>query len=264
MLPKTLRIEGLPDNKNRAALMWGPLVLAGDLGPERGARGPGAGSNLVPSFVTAEKPIGEWLQPAPDRLGIFRTVGVGRALDGAEKEVEFAPFYRLHRRTYGVYWDLYTPDAWRRKLDEYAVEVAKKKKLEAATIGFVQPGADTEKSFNQQGEETNQDRIDGRTGRRTRKWFSYELPIDPATTLVVTFHTDERAKRSMEIFVDSQRVGERTAERTTPGSPTGRFFDVDYKLAPELLKDKKKVTVKFQATGGNETPTVFGVRTVRQ
>jgi DUF1680 family protein len=264
MLPKTLRIEGLPDNKNRAALMWGPLVLAGDLGPERGARGPGAGSNLVPSFVTAEKPIGEWLQPAPDRLGIFRTVGVGRALDGAEKEVEFAPFYRLHRRTYGVYWDLYTPDAWRRKLDEYAVEVAKKKKLEAATIGFVQPGADTEKSFNQQGEETNQDRIDGRTGRRTRKWFSYELPIDPATTLVVTFHTDERAKRSMEIFVDSQRVGERTVERTTPGSPTGRFFDVDYKLAPELLKDKKKVTVKFQATGGNETPTVFGVRTVRQ
>ena len=35
VLPKTLRIEGLPDNKNRAALMWGPLVLAGDLGPER-------------------------------------------------------------------------------------------------------------------------------------------------------------------------------------------------------------------------------------
>jgi hypothetical protein len=28
-----------------------------------------------------------------------------------------------------------------------------------------------------------------------------------------------------------------------------------------LIKDKKKVTVKFQAVGGNETPTVFGVRT---
>lgn len=36
-----------------------------------------------------------------------------------------------------------------------------------------------------------------------------------------------------------------------------------YKLPVELLKDKKKVTVKFQATGENETPTVFGVRTVR-
>lgn len=259
VLPKTLRIEGLPDNRNRAALMWGPLVLAGDLGPERR----GASADLVPSFVTADKPVGEWLQPEPDRLGVFRTVGVGRVLDGAEKEVEFVPFYRLHRRTYGVYWDLYTADAWRQKLDAYASEVAQQKKLEAATIGFVQPG-DTEKNFNQQGEETNQDRIDGRSGRRTKKWFSYELPIDPATTMVVTFHTDERTKRSMEILVDGQRVGERTAERTTPGSPTGRFFDVEYKLPAELSKDKKKVTVKFQATGGNETPTVFGVRMIRK
>ena len=34
-LPKTLRKEPLPDNLERFALMWGPLVLAGDLGPER-------------------------------------------------------------------------------------------------------------------------------------------------------------------------------------------------------------------------------------
>ncbi len=33
VLPKTLRTEPLPDNPNRVALMWGPLVLAGDLGP---------------------------------------------------------------------------------------------------------------------------------------------------------------------------------------------------------------------------------------
>jgi hypothetical protein len=38
---------------------------------------------------------------------------------------------------------------------------------------------------------------------------------------------------------------------------------VEYKLPAELIRDKKKVTVKFQATGGNETATVFGVRTVR-
>ena len=32
VLPKTLRTEPLPDNPNRLAVMWGPLVLAGDLG----------------------------------------------------------------------------------------------------------------------------------------------------------------------------------------------------------------------------------------
>jgi DUF1680 family protein len=46
VLPKTLRLDGLPDNKNRAALMWGPLVLAGDLGPERR----GGPSEPIPSF----------------------------------------------------------------------------------------------------------------------------------------------------------------------------------------------------------------------
>ncbi len=52
-------------------------------------------------------------------------------------------------------------------------------------------------------------------------------------------------------------------ERYPPGSPTGRFYDVDYVLPAELVKDKQKVTVRFQATGGNETATVFGIRMVR-
>ena len=33
-LPKVVRTEPLPDNASRMALMWGPLVLAGDLGAE--------------------------------------------------------------------------------------------------------------------------------------------------------------------------------------------------------------------------------------
>ena len=35
VFPKTLWFEALADNQNRGALMWGPLVLAADLGPER-------------------------------------------------------------------------------------------------------------------------------------------------------------------------------------------------------------------------------------
>jgi hypothetical protein len=79
----------------------------------------------------------------------------------------------------------------------------------------------------------------------------------------VTYNTDERGRRSGEVIVDSQRLGEQSIERSPPGSATGRFFDVEYKIPAELIKDKKKITVKFQATGGNETATVFGVRTVR-
>lgn len=262
VLPKTLRIEGLADNPNRAALMWGPLVLAGDLGPERR----GGPSEPIPSLVTAAKPVTEWLQPVRDNLGVFRTSGVGRTTDDQAKEVEFVPFYRLHRRTYGVYWDLYSPLDWTRKIEESAAEKAKLQKLEAATVAYVQPGdAEIEKAFNQQGEESTPDRNHGRTGRRARKWFSYDLPLNSTgpLSLIVTYTTEERAKRSFDILIDGQRVGEGTIERYPPGSATGRFFDVDYKIPADLVKDKKKLAIRFQASGGNETAGVFGIRIIR-
>jgi len=262
VLPKTLRVERLADNKDRAALMWGPLVLAGDLGPERR----GGPAEPVPSLVASEKPVTEWLQPVPDSVGGFRTATVGRSADGQTKDVEFVPFYRLHRRTYAVYWDLYTPDGFTRKTEELAAEKSKLQKLEAATVSFLQPGdAEREKPFNQQGEETAPDRAMGRMGRRAKKWFSFDLPVDATRpmALVVTYGTEERAKRSFEVFVDGQRVGEGTVERYPPGGPSGRVYDIDYKLPAELVKDKKKLTVKFQSSGGNETATVYGIRIIR-
>ena len=262
VLPKMLWGEALADNQNRAALMWGPLVLAADLGPER-RDGP---TEPIPSLVTNDKPVVEWLQPVPDNLGVFRTAGVGRDSEDQAKEVDFLPFYRLHRRTYAVYWDLYNRDEWTKKIAELAGERAKQQKLEAATVAFLQPGnTEREKAFNQQGEETGPERVLGRAGRRARKWFSFDLPVESGKplALVVTYNPEERTKRSFEILVDGQRIGEGMIERFPPGSPTGRFYDLDYKIPAELVKDKKKVTVRFQATGGNETATILGIRLVR-
>ncbi len=262
VLPKVLRIEGLPDNQRRAALMWGPLVLAGDLGPERRG-GPATES---PSLVTAEKPVTEWLQPVADNLGVFRTVGVGRSADDKASEVEFVPFYRLHRRTYSVYWDLYTNDGWTRRIEELNAARARQQRLEAATIALVSPGdAEKEKTFDLKSEESNVDRIMGRAGRRSKKWFSFELPVERGKplALVITLNPEERAKRSFDVVIDGQKIGEGAIDRFPPGSPTGRFYDVDYKIPAELVKDKQKLTVRFQATGGNETATVFAIRLVR-
>lgn len=262
VLPKKLHIEGLADNKRRAALMWGPLVLAGDLGPEQR----GAGPKESPALVTAEKPLTEWLQPVADNLGVFRTVGVGRTTDGQTNEVQFVPFYRLHRRTYSVYWDLDTDESWTKKIEDLKAERATQQKLEAATVTFAQPGdSEKEKAFNVRSEESSPETRHGRLGRRAKKWFSYDLSVDPAKpiALVVTFNSEERAKRSFEVLLDGQRIGEGMIERYPPGSPPGRFYNVDYKIPAELVKDKQKMTIRFQSTGGNETATVFGVRIVR-
>lgn len=104
-------------------------------------------------------------------------------------------------------------------------------------------------------------RADGRAGRRAAKWFSYDLAVDPAQPLglVATYNADTRRARAFEILIDGQRL----AEQAIPESSESRFFDVTYRIPPELVRDKSRVTVRFQAASGNETAPVFGVRIIR-
>lgn len=254
-LPKTLRLEPLPDNPRRVAVLWGPLVLAGDLGPEDG--GPKSTLDDVPVFVAAERPVADWLKPMPGQPGHFRTEGVGK-----DREVDFVPFYRLHRRTYGIYWDVFTPQEFEQRAAELAAQREKQRKLAAATVGYAQPGEmQAERDANLQGESTEPVRVLGRPGRRGTKWFSFDLPVDPAhpLALVVTYNHDEWQQRTFDILVDGTRVGQQTIERRGPM----RFFDVEYAVPAEAVRGKQKVTVKFQATGGNEIGAVYGLRMIR-
>jgi hypothetical protein len=205
--------------------------------------------------------VSDWLKPAPDKPGVFRTEGVGR-----DRDVELAPFYRLHRRAYSVYWDLFTPVEWKKRENEIAADRERARKREAATVSFVQPGeTESERGFNQQGEDTSQVRMFGLTGRRASKWFSFDMPVDAAhpMTLIATYHSEERQTRTFEILIDGARVGVQAIERHRPGSSSGRFFDVEYAIPAEIVKGKQKVTVRFQATGDNGTAAVFGVRLIR-
>jgi DUF1680 family protein len=266
-LPKTLRQEPLPDNPRRVAMMLGPLVLAGDVGPEqprpRREWEPGAPTPLLPppapALIAAERAPETWLVPVDGKPGAFRTSGVG-----ISQELEFTPFYKLHRRRYGIYWDLFTPAEWEQKRKSYAAELEKQRRLEAATVGFVQPGQmQAERDANQQGEETTPAQVQGRFGRRGSKWFSFDLPVDPSRpmTLVVTYTNDEPQKRSFDVLVGTTKVGEQAIERRSPEKDV-TFFDVEYKLPPDLVKGEK-VTVRFEATQGNNTGTVVGLRMLR-
>ena len=280
VLPKALHLQPAPDNPRRAAVMWGPLVLAGDLGPEpprpqgRGGQS-SAGSAFagvsadrlpaprpapvdVPVLVAAEKPITEWLEPIDDKPGSFRSVGVGR-----ERDVEFVPFYRLHRRTYSAYWDFFTPGEYEKRKTELEAETTRLRALEAATVAQLTAGEmQPERDFNQQGEDTSISRpVHGRRGRLASGWFSFDFPVEPERPMAVvaTYHRDSRRPRSFEIVVDGHKIGEEKFEI----SSEDRFFDMTYPIPAELVKGKEKVTVRFQATDGNDTATVFIIRMIR-
>ena len=260
VIPKTLRKEALADNPNRFAVMWGPLVLAGDLGPAltfEQARSP---KPEVPVLVASAQPVANWLKPVSGKPGTFRTSGVG-----LKQEIDFAPFYLLPRRRYAVYWDMYTPAEWTKRETEYRAREEKQKMLEAATIGFAQPGQmQAERDSNQQGEGSSPVRVEERFGRNATSWFSLDVPVDPArpVTLIVTYSNENRGTSSCDVLVDGRKIGEQTGARRSPEAEV-RFFDVEYKLPADLLAGKKKITVRFEGTGSRPTPSVFGIRTVR-
>ena len=257
VIPKTLRKEALPDNPNRFAVMWGPLVLAGDLGPEIGGRSVGPD---VPVLVAPEQPVANWLKPVDGKPGTFRTTGVG-----LKQEIDFVPFYQLPRRRYAVYWDMYAPAEWTKRETEFRAGEEKQKKLEGATIGFVQPGQmQAERDSNQQGEGSAPVRVENRFGRNASKWFSFDLPVDPAhpLALIVSYSNDNAGQTACDVLVEGKKVGEQTGTRRSPEQEV-RFYDVEYRVPADLVADKKKVTVRFEATNGRSTPSVFGIRVVR-
>lgn len=269
-LPKALHLKATPDNPRRAAVMWGPLVLAGDLGPEpeRRGRGEGQAPNQAnapsappqavepPVLVAREKPIGDWLQPVAGSPGRFRTVGVGN-----DRDVELAPFYRTHRRTYAAYFDILTPAEFKARAADIAAERERRRKLEAATIVLIEPGnTEREREFNQQGENIQLPTEGGRPGRRGQ-WIAYDLPVSPEgeTSLVVTWFRSARRPRTFEILVDGQRL----ALVELPVAAKAEFFDTEFPIPAALAQGKTKVTVRFQPAGDSSIATLFGVRMIR-
>jgi len=267
-LPKSLRLEPTPDNRQIAAIMWGPLALASDLGPRVEGRAEAAAAPPVPAYVAADRPVTEWVVPA-SRPGDFRAQGVARAPAqpaAAAIDVSLTPFYRTHRRRYSVYFDVLTPAEFEAKAAQMAADRERARRLDAATLGFVQPGEmQPERDFNYQSDPADRavQRAGGRPYRAGPGWFSFDLPVDGSgdIALVVTYFNDlglPPASGNFEILVDGTSV-----VRFQPNATATGFYDARYAVPVDAVRGKTKVTVRFQASGNGRIAPVFGVRTIR-
>lgn len=266
-LPKSLRLEPTPDNHQIAAIMWGPMALASDLGPRTENRAEAAAAPPVPVYVAAGRPINEWIVPT-SRPGDFQAKGVARvpAQPSAPSDVSLTPFYRTHRRRYSIYHDVLTPAEFDAKSAELAAERERVRKLEAATLGFVQPGEmQPERDFNYQSDPAERavQRAAGRANRGGPGWFSFDMPVDGsgAIAIVVTYLNDlglPPASGKFEILVDGTSIA-----RFEPNATATGFYDARYAVPADVARGKSKITVRFQSAPDGRIAPVFGVRTVR-
>ncbi|PYQ20565.1 MAG: hypothetical protein DMF81_18260, partial [Acidobacteria bacterium] len=117
-LPMSLRQEAMPDDPKTIALLYGPLVLAGDLGREGLSESVRYGPSVppmrrvppveVPALVVADAAkVLAGVKPVPGSSRSFRTEGIGRPRD-----VTLVPFYSASDQRYTVYWNVYAPAEW--------------------------------------------------------------------------------------------------------------------------------------------------------
>jgi len=256
-IPMSLRLESMPDNPNRVAVCYGPLVLAGDLGPEDDPKA--VESIYVPVFITENKPVHQWIKPLEGLTSTFTTFNVGKPRD-----ITLKPFYKTHNQRYSIYWDIFTEEQWNIRESEYRAEVDSKNKLEKITVDFIQPGEmQPERDHNLKGEKTEAGLGMERKWREAYHggWFSFDMQIetDEQLSLVCTYWGGDSGKRTFNILVDDSVIATQSLQKNYPD----KYFDVIYKIPRELTSNKEKITVKFQAHPDNLAGGVFGIRLIK-
>lgn len=259
-IPMSLRLEQMPDNPDRAAIMYGPLVLAGDLGP---LEDPKAKEFLyTPVFIPQTEKLDAWIQPVEGKTNTFRTLNAGHPRD-----VELSPLYKMHDRTYSVYWDIFTKEAWQEAEQEYTAAREKLAILEQCTIDFAQPGEmQPERDHNFQGDaSTRTGYVNNRPYRNAGidGWFSFDLNTDPSAPmlLVITYTaTLEMPNCGFDILINGHPL-----EHFSEGfDEADKFYNVNAAIPAAYLEGKDQATVTFKAKPGQRIRRLFGLRMVNK
>jgi hypothetical protein len=262
-IPMGLRTEPLPDNTdpNTVALLYGPVLLAGELGTygmpaSDFAAGPGdlfgVAGRLVPVLVCDTNGLLSNTVPVPGPPLTFQSANVMQPYPAT-----FIPFYTLHHQRYSVYWKLISPAGWQQ-------QVAKLSAADARNVDLVQIGDPaSESAHSLTSSNSNSGPFSGRYWRDAGNggWFSYllaTLPDEPMT-LNVTYWGSDNGARVFDILVNGQVIATQSLTNSLPG----QFFDVQYPIPANLTSNQTQVTVRFQGHPGDTAGGIFGLQMMK-
>jgi hypothetical protein len=251
--PMHLYSEAMPDNPNRIAVKYGPLVLAGELGKQM--PDPVYGT---PVLLTDDKNVNHWIKAAASPLQ-FEMKGTGKPFD-----VKLVPFYKVYNQYYSVYWDYFTPTGWEARKAEYEAEKRRQKEIEERTIdNFRMDEMQPERDHNLIASEQSyvSDAL-GRNGREARRgnYFSFEMKVlsGVKNNLLLTYIGDDK-DRVFNILID----GAKLTKVEWKGGITGKFYDEVYPMPDELISGKSKITIRIEANYGKTAGRIFGARIIK-
>lgn len=250
--PMGIHTVAMPDNPRRVAFFYGPVLLAAPLGEGE------VQVYDIPCFVSENGSATDAVQPVSGEPLHFT------ARTTVDPQLPLVPFYGLHGRKHAVYFDLFTPQEWVVREQEYRAIIAAQQALEARTtdlfrIGEMQP----ERDHNLKSERSDAGNANGRAFRHAFDgWFSFEVKVDPRQPMqmICEFWGADCDKRNFDILIDGTLL--RTVSLTGEHGP--RFFEAVYDLPSALTQGRERITVCFRSHPGNYAGGLFGFRMVRK
>ncbi|HXR49235.1 MAG TPA: beta-L-arabinofuranosidase domain-containing protein [Candidatus Limnocylindrales bacterium] len=263
-LAMKLHAEPLPGATNTVAVLYGPIVLAGDLGTNGMPRPYAVNQSdlvrvpdpTVPVFVVGPKTFLKKIRPTAQPL-VFETKNLVRPGD-----VTLIPFYLANDERYTVYWKLLSEAGWRAQAAQMAAADTQRMAEEARAVDMVYPGEpQSETDHKMQGDNTQTGDFYGRKWRDAAGWFSYEVKVlsGEPQQLVATYWGSDAGRREFDVLVDGKIIATQKLDNNQPGD----FFDAAYPLPPELTKGKQSVTVRFAAHPDSLAGGLFNLRVLR-
>jgi DUF1680 family protein len=270
-LPMSLHIEAMPDDPSVVAFLYGPVVLAADLGAagldasrRYGPQAPEMADEdtpAIPMLVANDAADAlKRVQPSAEAL-TFHTTGLARPAD-----VELRPLFRFADRRYAVYFDLLTEAALSRRQGHAGDEAQLVAALDARTVDRVTPGdARDEASHALEQKNSEAGRFEGRP-HRLAFWgggeFSYQLALPAIGPALVGFACwgGESRHHTYEVVVDGQVIG---TQRLFDDDP-GHVLRVEMPIPERLTRGRERIRVGFRPVAdGGSVGAIFDVRTLQ-
>lgn len=252
-IPMAIHLEPMPDNPSRVAVMYGPTLLVANWNSDKPKEGE---IERSPVFLASFQPPAKWLE----RSGPRSWKSKGNLLPG---DLEFKPFYDVQHERYSAYLDVFTQEEWTAREAQYRKQEAETAELNTRSLDVFQPGEmQSERDHNVASNDSGPGEWMGKKLRHAWNggWFSFDVKVDENFPSEVIFTYWGGDKRTFDVLVD----GALWHTQVNDGQPGPKFFDVHQALPADLIKGKKKITIRIQAKDKGWAGGLFGVRVLKK
>lgn len=270
-LPMDLHLEPLRGSSEYSAFLYGPVILAGELGTKNlGMEDFYKKMDQVPhrSISFSETPIlsgtstqilGSIQQKDKSRLAF------SLSCPDKSRTVSLSPLFRVHFQRYIIYWRMLPNDASRQQL-RGALTGLEAKRTEARTraMDTVIVGDTTSENSHQFEDVSTKVGVEEEQAWRRATaggWMSYQLAVEPATNheLWIEYHGAEFEPNQFTILINGQRL---SAEGNLKNFDLPVRYVKPYRIPANLVGPLDRVTIKLQATWPRVTARIFALSMV--